>query len=285
MKKILVAAILAVSIASGNLETSSRAASPARAKRYARYYLGFDRNIYPGDAELARLSHTFRFGGYWLNVPQGLKENTWAGKRKMFIGDGLGFLVLFSGRPSQELKVSANAAALGTSDGGEAVQRAKRESFPKATIIFLDVEEGGRMLRYQQDYILAWVDAVNAGNYRAGIYCSGIPVAEEGGVITAEDIRAHGGARKIVFWVYNDSCPPSPGCAFPKFPPAPSASGVAFADVWQFAQSPRRSGLTERCATSYSADGKCYPPGSTAGSGVFVDLDSASSADPSRGKT
>ena len=44
-------------------------------------YLGFDRNDYPGDANLRILRHTFSFVGYWLNVPPGAAYNTWAGKR------------------------------------------------------------------------------------------------------------------------------------------------------------------------------------------------------------
>ena len=32
-------------------------------------YLGFDRNVYPGDANLKTLHQTFSYTGYWLNVP------------------------------------------------------------------------------------------------------------------------------------------------------------------------------------------------------------------------
>jgi hypothetical protein len=32
-------------------------------------YLGFDRNDYPGDANLHVLRQTFSFTGYWLNNP------------------------------------------------------------------------------------------------------------------------------------------------------------------------------------------------------------------------
>src|ERR1700756_749531 len=39
-----------------------------------RAYLGFDRNDYPGDANLAVLRRTFSFTGYWLNVPPGAQS-------------------------------------------------------------------------------------------------------------------------------------------------------------------------------------------------------------------
>ncbi len=46
-------------------------------------YLGFDRNQYPGDENLASLHRTFSFTGYWLNNPPGEKSNSWTGKRKL----------------------------------------------------------------------------------------------------------------------------------------------------------------------------------------------------------
>ena len=45
----------------------------------AQTYLGFDRNDYPGDANLKSLRQTFSYTGYWLNNPPGEKTNTWAG--------------------------------------------------------------------------------------------------------------------------------------------------------------------------------------------------------------
>ncbi len=75
------------------------------------------------------------------------------------------------------------------------------------------------------------------------MYCSGIAFKEGSGatVITAEDIRQNARGRQLAYWVTNDSCPPSPGCELRSKSPNPAASGVSFADVWQFAQSPRSS--------------------------------------------
>ena len=83
-----------------------------------------------------------------------------------------------------------------------------------------------------------WVDGVNAAGFRAGIYCSGIGATEGHGatVITAEDILQHAAGRRIAYWVTNDACPPSPGCAFPRQAPLPSESGIAFAEVPHFAR-------------------------------------------------
>jgi len=247
-------------------------------------YLGFDRNEYPGDANLQILKQTFSYTGYWLNNPPGMKSNSWVGHRAAVESAGFGFLVLFNGRLYAELKSEAIAKRLGQSDARAAAVSARREGFPKDAIIFLDVEQGGRMLPEQKAYIFAWVDGINAAGFRAGIYCSGTRSPDEQHVVTAEDIRASAGSRQITYWAINDGCPPSPGCTFPKNPPSPAHSGVRFAEVWQFAQSPQRKDVAGQC-TNYSRDGNCYPPGTTAAQGLHVDLSTANSSDPSHGRT
>jgi hypothetical protein len=247
-------------------------------------YLGFDRNIYPGDANLKALRQTFSYAGYWLNNPPSEKTNTWIGHRAAVDAAGFGFLVLFNGRLYAELKSTANAARLGNTDAQTAAAAARREGFPAHAIIFLDQEQGGRTLPEQKAYIYSWVDGVTAAGFRAGIYCSGIPNPDDGNVVTADDIRKSAGNRLIVYWAINDACPPSPGCAFSAHPPSPAQSGVGFAEVWQFAQSPRRKDVAARC-TKYNPDGNCYPPGISAGQRLNVDLDTATSADPSHGRT
>src|SRR5580693_7167419 len=256
-------------------------------------YLGFDRNTYPGNASLKALRQTFSYTGYWLNDPPGERTNTWAGHRAAVQSAGFGFLVLFNGRlyaelKSAELKSVARATKLGSSDAETAAAAAHREGFPAQTTIFLDQEQGGRMLPEQKAYIYAWVDAVTAAGFRAGIYCSGVAAKDDGNVVTAEDIRQSAAGRDIVYWAINDACPPAPGCAFPVNPPAhppsPAQSGVRFAEVWQFAQSPQRKDVAASCA-NYNRDGNCYPPGIAAAKQLHVDVNSATSPDPSNGRS
>ncbi len=246
-------------------------------------YLGFDLNEYPGDANLKALRQTFSYTGYWLNNPPGAKSNNWVGHRAAVEAVGFGFLVLFNGRLYAELKTVANAKKLGLSDAQKAAASARREGFPAKAIIFLDQEQGGRMLPEQKAYIYAWVDGVVAAGFRAGVYCSGIPNPDDGNVVTAEDIRQSAGSRDITYWAINDGCPPAPGCAFPKNPPSPAQSGVRFAEVWQFAQSPQRKDVAGRC-TNYSRDGNCYAPG-TGAAKLQIDVNFATSSDPSHGRT
>ena len=253
-------------------------------------YLGFDVNEYPGDAALPLLKQTFVFAGFWLNVPPGAKSNNWMGKRAEFAKNGFGFLVLFNGRLERELTSPAQAGELAVTDGKSATAAAQREGFPAGTIIFLDQEEGGRLLPTQMAYVLQWADTVTANGFRAGIYCSGIPAKEgKATIVTANDIHDHEDGRKITYFVYNDACPPSPGCAT-KNPPSPANSAISFASIWQYAQSPRRHEFTKSCSATYNADGNCYSPANAATStskqnpGIFLDLDSATSSDPSNGR-
>jgi hypothetical protein len=265
---------------------SSGEQAAARARESSPIYLGFDRNDYPGDAALGALRKTFDFSGYWLNAPPGESSTTWKGKREILSEHGFGFLVLFNGRLDRELRTiqkTGDAARLGATDAKKAVSAARAEGFPPDTIIFVDQEEGGRMLPEQREYLYAWIDGVNASGYRAGVYCSGMPDRTDQGVVTADDIREHANGRKISFFVYNDACPPSPGCVSSAQRLNPARSGVSFANIWQIAQSPRRKNLTARCKATYAADGNCYPP-ELAGQGIFVDVDVATSADPSRGR-
>ena len=247
-------------------------------------YLGLDRNDYPGDANLPVLRQTFAYIGYWLGNPPGENANSWAGKRRILQNAGFGFLVLFNGRLDAQLQ--HNAAALGRSDGEAAIASAKREGFPAHTIIFLDLEEGGRMSANQKAYIYAWVDAMNVSGFRAGVYCSGIPVREDANtaITSADDIRENAHGRDITFWVVQDSCPPSPGCAFPKSAPGPSSSGIENADIWQFVRSPKEAEFAAKCQGYNPQDNNCYPPGIIPSTHLHIDVNTATSADPSHGR-
>jgi len=262
-------------------------------------YLGFDRNDYPGDAALPLLRRSFVYTSYWLNHPPGEAANRWAGKRAILRRNGFGFLVLFTGRSDAEIeaeiKAGGNAAQMGARDGKAAAEAAAREGFEKNVLIFLDQEEGGRLLPEQVAYLFAWVDAVRASGARAGVYCSGIDVKEGSGTIsTARDIaekeatRRQGStkndnAARLALWIANDECPPAPGCSFT----APSLAQGApeglrrFVTVWQYAQSPRRAQFSASCPANQAPDGNCYAPGSAEGLKIFVDLDVADSPDPS----
>lgn len=250
----------------------------ARSSAHKSAYLGFDRDLYPGDAAMAELRKTFSFTGYWLSPPPGEKENTWRGKRKFLRSHGFGFLVLYRGPLSRELETDDAAAQKGISGARSAIAAARQEGFRPLTIIFLDIEEGGRLPAAFHAYLRAWGRELTRAGFRPGVYCSGIPVKETPGttITTADDIHIQN--PRFTFWVYDDSCPPSPGCD--PHPPSPSHSGVEYAKIWQFAQSPRRREFTSGCAAPYRPDGNCYSPADGAKK-WFLDLNSAFTPNPS----
>ncbi len=266
-------------------------------------FLGFDRNDYPGDQALAVLRRTFRSTGYWLNNPPGERQNSWVGKRALLKQTGFGFLVLFNGRTDAELNAAlllgtgarnAHAAALGLADGKAAAAAAAREGFPANVLIFLDQEEGGRLLPEQAAYLFAWIDAVRTAGARAGVYCSGIDVPDGSSTIsTARDIAERETVRQktgeiaasptLALWIADDQCPPSPGCTLqnPTLNAVVSPTLAPFARVWQYAQSPRRAAFSAACPANQAPDGNCYAPGLAYGNRTFIDLNTADSPDPS----
>jgi Domain of unknown function (DUF1906) len=260
-----------------------------------RSYVGFDANDYPGDDLLPALRKQFSFTGFWLTNPPGEDHNPWVGKRSILLRNGFGFLVVANGRLDKEIlsaqKAGKSPTALGREDAAKAVAAAKREGFPAGAILFLDQEEGGRMLPEQADYLLAWTEAVASSAFRPGVYASGQPVPDGKGpdgrpatITTIQDIRARvhaGHLHEIAFWVAQDACPPAPGCVVQAgLPPAPDLSGTLDATAWQYAQSPRRKSITQACGATYSRDGNCYAPGLAQ---YQLDLNASPSPDPSHG--
>ncbi len=220
------------------------------AKACQKTYLGFDANDYPGDDLLPALRKQFSFVGYYLTNPPLTDHNSWIGKRATLLRNGFGFLVVANGRVDQEIlasqKAGKSAPVLAREDAATAVAAARHEGFPPRTILFLDQEDGGRMLPEQADYVLAWTEAVADSAYQSGVYASGEPVPDGRGpdgrpqtITTIKDLRARvvaGHLRPISFWVYRGACPPAPGCVVhPASPPEIDLSGEPDATAWQFA--------------------------------------------------
>jgi Domain of unknown function (DUF1906) len=245
-------------------------------------YLGFDANEYPGDEALPILRKTFSFTSYWIGPPPEEKASTWLGKHAVLQSQGFGFVVLWNGRESRSLESPSDAQEKGKVDGQNAAKAAREEGFAAGTVIFLDIEEGGRLSPAYHDYVHEWIDTLTHEKFQAGVYCSAMPVHEGGGVTitTANDLQNQLAGRKLVFWVFNDACAPSPGCAFPQTSLAPAEGGFDRASVWQYAQSPRRKQFTAHCATKYARDGNCYAPEDVAHK-WFIDLNVADSPNPS----
>ena len=224
------------------------AAAPAQQLASAPHnYIGFDANDYPGDALLPALRKQFAFTGYWLTNPPGATTNPWVGKRDILLRNGFGFLVVANGRlgqgdpPRTEVRQASRRARPRGCRHRRRRRQARRLS-RRSTILFLDQEEGGRLLPEQADYLLAWTEAVAATAYRPGVYASGQPVPDGKGpdgkpvtITTIQDIRQHVAAQHlhpIAFWVMRRTpARPRPAASSdPAHAPAPDLSGTLDAD-------------------------------------------------------
>src|SRR6202158_5716511 len=212
--------LVMILVAAAALTGFAGAQRPAEASGTTQY-VGFDRNEYPGDDALPALRRRFSFVGYWLTNPPGAQgtgelSNSWKGKREVLVKHGFGFLVLANGKEDAEIlkaqKTSGKTAeAIGRQDAMAAVSAAKAERFPAGTILFLDQEEGGRLLPEQADYLLGWTEAVARSGFRPGAYVSGQAVPNGPGktITTAQDIRARVASKhlhEVALWVYDDAC-------------------------------------------------------------------------------
>jgi Domain of unknown function (DUF1906) len=246
-------------------------------------YFGFDRNDYPGDDALPALRKSFSFTGYWLGPPPGEKRSSWLGKREFLKSQGFGFLLLYLAPDSSKIKNVAAARQKGIADAQSAGRLGTTEGFAKDSVIFLDIEEGGRLPASYHAYLGAFAEELTRQGFRTGVYASAIPVDEGQGlsITTAADIVAHN--SQLVIWAYNDACPPSPGCNPAPQNLQPAQSGFVAATFWQYAQSPRRKEFTAKCPANYGPDNNCYAPADTAHK-WFLDLNVSNVADPSAPK-
>ena len=230
--------------------------APYRARRQSAAYLGFDRNDYPGDANLAALRKTFAFTGYWLSNPPGESSNSWHGKREPLQRAGFGFLLLFNGRDYAELKSAPESGSHPTAQARRC-SAATAEGFPRGSVIFLDQEQGGRMLPEQKQYVFAWADAVAAPASAPESIAPALrsPNQAEASSARRSDLhdspqgqraRLLGRQRRLSALARLRLSQPAP---------PPEASGAPFAEVWQFAQSPlrRSSPPPARTATTPTA--------------------------------
>lgn len=132
---------------------------------------GLDTSTYPGDNKMAwyRTNCDFRYTGFYIAPAPRHPNASWMSKRPHLAGDGWGFLPVYVGL---QINNSGLGQAVGKQHGQDAVAKMNQAGFATHTICYLDLEDGTEPSGNYAKYISAWVDAVNAGNYTAGIYCS-----------------------------------------------------------------------------------------------------------------
>lgn len=217
-------------------------------------FAGFDRSDYPGGPAMRWLkAHTnLKWCGFYLGPAPSHPNTSWMEADDEDL-EGWGLAPIYLGQETAGPGAHHVNAAQGAIDGADACKLMQEAGFDKGSVVYLDNEAGPPMLAPMQQYVGAWCDAVVAGGYAPGVYCSFY--------LGAQTKATRPNARIWVYHVNTTAEHKVGGATFKESDP--TLSGFAHANVWQ---------LDDEAIIT-------CPPGP---SGMLVvDLNSADSADPS----
>jgi hypothetical protein len=212
-----------------------------------------DTSLYPGDAVMVglRKKTNLVWTGFYLGPAPSHPDASWMNKRQALIGQGWGLAPIYVGQQLTGPGSHFVHGKQGTVDGKDACKLAAKAGFPAGTVLYLDVETGGPLSAEARDYLVAWCEPLRDAGYVPGIYCSYTSAA------SALEV-----ASDLVLWIFRLK---NSDVGVIKKPPfsekSVEDSGIAAATAWQWAQDCRIDVL---------------------GKALLVDLDVASSVDPSR---
>ena len=214
---------------------------------------GFDASEFPGTAEMAWLkSHTnLVWCGYYLPAPS-RQSRSWIGQRQALRSAGWGLAPVYVGQQIGGPGRHNVNGPQGAIDGRDAAALLSQDGFAPGTFVYLDLEDGPPFNSPRTDYVAGWASAVNAGSFKAGVYCSHLFAGD------VQELLPD--ARVWAYKVDTNARHPFPGTNFPDLHPA--GSGYPGAFIWQLGQNCQ---LTLPSAPS---------------SALLVDLSSAITIDP-----
>jgi hypothetical protein len=196
-------------------------------------FAGFDTSVFPGIPEMKWLKANTNlvWCGYYLGPAPSRSGTSWMGQRNALQALGWGLAPLYVGQHIKGLGSHNVTGSQGRTDGGDAASLLKADGFPSGTCVYLDLEDGPPFTSPRSDYVAAWADAVQAGGFQTGVYCSHAFAAE------VHSLRSS--ARVWAFKVETTNQHPFPGTNFPDLHPA--GCGYPGAYIWQPAQNCRLS--------------------------------------------
>jgi hypothetical protein len=218
-------------------------------------YAGLDISIYPGTAAMQWLKNNtnLTFTGFYLAPAPNHPDTSWMPSfdptfiRTTLLNMGWGFAPVYVGR---QVGSASLTAVQGTADAQDAVTLARTGGFPSASVLYLDIEQGGSLPDAMIDYFKAWVQGVLDNGYNPGVYCSYLSA-----------LQLYQADRRAQVWVWHIgqySCDNDAHNPYPATDPA--TSGYVAATLWQYIQ-------------NCNIDANGTP--------IQVDLDSSSLQDPS----
>lgn len=135
---------------------------------------------------------------------------------------GWGLAPLYVGQQTVGPGSHVVTAAQGAVDGLQAANDMNTEGFPPGSWVYLDLENGPPFGNAQREYVAAWIDAVEAGGYHAGVYCSYL--------FAADAAKLRQGVRIWAFRIPTNERRSVGGLNFPA--PDPTGSSPVAA-IWQ----------------------------------------------------
>jgi Domain of unknown function (DUF1906) len=215
---------------------------------------GFDCSSFPGLTTAGWLrSHTnLQWCGFYLGPAPSHPGTDWMAHRKDLEAQSWGIAPLYVGQQVTGPGSKHPSLAQGKIDGQNAVGLMNSAGFNTGRFVYLDLENGAPFTDLQRDYVAGWVDAVQAGHFGAGVYCSHSFANQ------VHTLRST--ARIWAFKVSTTAAHAFPGTNFPDS--HPSGSGFAGAFAWQLSQNTQIS------------------VGGSAPHTLTVDLDTALTTDP-----
>lgn len=213
---------------------------------------GFDISAFPGASKMALIKQNTNlvWCAFYLAPSPSHNDDGWMDQRAALVGQGWAVVPIYVGQQVIPPGSQHPSAAQGTTDGQETISLLGDAGFPGGTCVYLDLENGPPLPQKLSDYVGAWVDAVAAGGFKPGVYCSHTFAAQ------VHTLRP--AARIWAFKVTTNDPHPVAGPPFPT--PDPSGSGFPSADIFQFQQN---------CQITVPGVGT-----------LTVDLDSALTANP-----
>jgi len=215
-------------------------------------FAGMDTSKYPGDAvmDALRTSTNLEWCGFYLAPAPSHPDPSWMDRRAHLAKAGWGFAPVYVGQQGTGPGSHVLTKQQGETDADNAAFLAKAAGFSTGTTIYVDIEQGAALTTPNQDYVASWLDTLKALDYVPGVYCSHT---------TVPSIQALG--LDVVYWIWKfANADTGVTKASPFKDDDPDTTGVNVASVWQWAQN---------CKIS------------TVSGLLLVDLDTASTSDPS----
>jgi Domain of unknown function (DUF1906) len=137
-------------------------------------YPGFDILAYPGDDSVAWLKDNTNLSwcGYYLAPAPSHDDESWMGQRATLTAAGWGLAPTYVGQQLAGPGSHVVTGPQGQLDGADAAHLMTQEGFAPGSFVYLDLEDGPPFTAPRTDYVNAWVTAVQAAGFQAGIYCS-----------------------------------------------------------------------------------------------------------------